>query len=103
MASEPVVVPAAESRRAVEGHVINGKATFQQYDDAVWGPSACSAAGVPLGTVVTLTNLNSGLSASCTVRAKLDPATGFVLITDDTVFSAVADPVVGIVPVRITW
>jgi hypothetical protein len=84
-------------------HAVEGKATFQQYDDALWGPAACSAATIPIGTVVHLTNLNSGLSATCTVRARVEASTGFVLISDDTVFSAIADPVVGIIPVRITW
>jgi hypothetical protein len=84
-------------------HLLEGKATFQRYDQALWGPAACSATGIPIGTEVHVLNTNSGQTAACTVRAHLDPGASFVLVTDAAVFSAIGDPVVGVVPVRITW
>jgi len=101
-ASTTVPVPAPTVTTGAK-HSIEGRATFQPYDDTLWGPAACTATGIPIGTVVRITNLNSGLSATCTVRAKFAATLGFVIVTDDSVFSAVADPVVGIIPVRVTW
>lgn len=80
-----------------------GRATFHQYDDAVWGASSCAHGAAPLGTVITIRNLDTGQTATCVVRDRVDPATGFSLDVDTEVFAQFGDLATGVAPVGISW
>lgn len=80
-----------------------GRATFHQYDDAVWGSGSCAHATAPMGTVISIRNLDTGQTATCVVRDRVDPATGFTLDVDTEVFAQFGDLATGIAPVGIFW
>lgn len=85
------------------GSFEDGKATFLGYDDATWGPATCAHRTLPKGTVVAITNLDNGRTATCVVRDRGPFAAGRIIDLDRDVFALLADPSVGVIPVRITW
>lgn len=85
------------------GNAEEGKATFLSYDAEVYGDRPCSHRTLPIGTVVSVTNLNNGKTATCVVQDRGPYVTGRLIDLDVEVFSDLADPAVGVIPVRITW
>ncbi|MCU1354487.1 MAG: hypothetical protein JWM05_3696, partial [Acidimicrobiales bacterium] len=75
-----------------------GQATY--YD---WKAGNCAHNSLPKGTVVQVTNLNNGRSATCVVgdRGAFGPPT--IIDLDITVFQQIASTRDGRIPVRITW
>ena len=59
---------------------------------------------LPMGTVVMVTNLMTGLSANCTVADRGPFIRGRIIDLDRSVFMAIAEsPGQGVVQVRIEW
>ncbi|MCU1454055.1 MAG: hypothetical protein JWN46_2201 [Acidimicrobiales bacterium] len=75
-----------------------GQATYYS-----WKSGNCAHNSLPMGTVVTVTNLNNGRSATCVVgdRGGFGPPT--IIDLDLSVFSQIANPSEGRIPVRISW
>jgi hypothetical protein len=67
-------------------------------------PGTCAHRTLPKGTVVKVTNLASGRTATCTVADRGPFIAGRIIDLDHSVFMAVADsPGQGVVRVRIEW
>lgn len=66
-------------------------------------PRPCATPLAPSGAVVTVTNVDNGLSTTCvnTLGVSTPPAT--VIAIDTDVFTEIADLVDAPVPVRISW
>jgi hypothetical protein len=80
-----------------------GKATFLSYDPARFGVRPCAHQTLPVDTVVTVTNLNNGKTTTCVVRDRALAAPGRIIELDVEQFQELADPAVGVVPVRLSW
>jgi len=89
-----IAVPADRSDRTVFG-----RATFRS---TVVTPSVCAVRGVPLGTRVTVTNVDNGHSVTCTASALVRNMTDDVLL-HTSAFAGIADLSASPVPVRVTW
>jgi LysM repeat protein len=85
------------------GSTEDGKATFVGYDNARWGDRPCAHKTLPRGTVVTITNLDNGKSTTCVVRDRGPFYPGRIIDLDTEVFAELANPSIGVIPVRITW
>jgi hypothetical protein len=98
-------VPATTAPRAPTTTALaeRGRATFHQYDDALWGASSCAHQSAPMGTVLVVRNLDTGQTTYCVVRDRLDPSTGFVVDVDTEVFANLGDPAAGVAPVAVSW
>jgi uncharacterized protein YabE (DUF348 family) len=66
-------------------------------------PSSCAHKTLPFGTVVRITNLNTGAVASCTIRDRGPFGPGRILDMSKDTFSRIAPLSQGVVPVRIDW
>lgn len=102
-AAAPSSVPRAVTDTPEVADTEEGRATFVRYDDATWGERTCAHRTLPFGTVLTVTNLNSGRQTTCVVRDRGPSSPGRVVDLDADVFAELADPSVGIIPVRISW
>ncbi len=96
-------VPRAVTGASATADTEEGRATFVRYDDATWGERTCAHRTLPFGTMLTVTNLNSGRQTTCVVRDRGPSSPGRVVDLDAEVFAELADPSVGIIPVRISW
>lgn len=63
----------------------------------------CAHRSLPKGTVVTVTNLATGRSATCRVADRGPYVTGRVIDLDRSVFVAIAPSSSGVVTVRLEW
>src|SRR5256714_7723255 len=78
----------------------------QQEGGASWyryKPGTCAHRSLPKGTVVTVTNLATGRSATCTVADRGPFVAGRIIDLDRSVFLAIASGNEGVVRVRIEW
>ncbi|MGH9268890.1 MAG: septal ring lytic transglycosylase RlpA family protein [Acidimicrobiales bacterium] len=78
----------------------------QQHGQATWYATrdgTCAHPSLPMGTVVTVTNLASGLSVLCTVADRGPFGEGRIIDLDREVFAAIAPVGRGVVDVRIEW
>jgi hypothetical protein len=66
-------------------------------------PGTCAHRTLPRGTVVKVTNLATGQSATCTVADRGPFVAGRIIDLDRSVFLAVAESGQGVVRVRIEW
>ena len=66
-------------------------------------PGTCAHRTLPKGTVVTVTNLATGRSATCTVADRGPFVAGRIIDLDRSVFLAIASGNEGVVRVRIEW
>lgn len=81
------------------GGTQEGGASWYRYK-----PGTCAHRTLPKGTVVRVTNLASGKTATCTVADRGPFIAGRIIDLDHSVFLAVADsPGQGVVRVRIEW
>jgi hypothetical protein len=74
--------------------------------DASWystSPATCAHRTLPVGTVVTVTNAKNGKSATCTVEGWGPADTSRAIDLSEDVFTAIANPDLGVVPVTYTW
>lgn len=65
--------------------------------------ASCAHKTLPFGTVVRITNLNTGAVASCTIRDRGPFGPGRILDMSKDTFSRIAPLSQGVVPVRIDW
>jgi rare lipoprotein A len=82
------------------------EAPSSQEGGASWydyNPGECAHQTLPKGTVVTITNLSSGATATCTVTDRGPYGAGRIIDLDKSTFAQLADPSSGIIQVRITW
>jgi rare lipoprotein A len=87
---------------ASDGPALSG----QQEGGASWyhfKPGTCAHRSLPKGTVVKVTNLATGRSATCTVADRGPFVAGRIIDLDRSVFLAVAESGQGVVRVRIEW
>lgn len=77
---------------------MTGQGTYYTYI-----PGGCANNFLPMGTVVTVTNLNNGATTSCVVNDRGAFGPPRILDMDITVFSAIANPSEGVIPIRISW
>jgi rare lipoprotein A (peptidoglycan hydrolase) len=63
----------------------------------------CAHKTLPFGTVVTVVNLETGASTTCTVNDRGPFGAGRIIDLDDSAFAAIASLGQGVIPVRITW
>ena len=67
------------------------------------GSRACAHPTLPTGTALTVTNLNTGKSTTCVVRERGAFPAGRVVELDLEVFTELAEPALGVIPVRLSW
>ena len=91
---------AAPSKSAPpSGNSQSGGATW--YDAAPSG--TCAHRTLPFGTVVTITNLSTGATATCTVHDRGPYVDGLIIDLSKDTFSKLAPLSAGVIQVRITW
>lgn len=83
------------------GRLLRGTATFKRFpNDAETG---CATALVPLGTEITVRNLNNGRKTTCT-NINIGPTSGtFDIVLHTGIFEKIADIVDAPLPVELTW
>jgi rare lipoprotein A (peptidoglycan hydrolase) len=91
--------PSSSSAPAPSGRTETGGATW--YDAAP--PGTCAHKTLPKGTVVTITNLSTGATASCTVSDRGPYAEGMIIDLAKDVFTKLAPLSQGVIQVRINW
>ncbi|MCU1451639.1 MAG: hypothetical protein JWP02_3809, partial [Acidimicrobiales bacterium] len=91
--------PSGASAPAPSGRSETGGATW--YDAAPSG--TCAHKTLPKGTVVTITNLSTGATASCTVADRGPYADGMIIDLAKDVFTRLAPLSQGVIQARITW
>ncbi len=79
-----------------------------QQGNATWyaspfGSDSCASTSVPKGTVVTVTNLNTGASTTCRVMDYGPVPAGRIIDLDDDVFAQLAPLSTGVFPVRVEY
>lgn len=84
-----------------EGRLIRGVASFKQFP-TIEG-SACTTNAIPLGTVITVRNLNNGRKVTCTNLNAVYVPPGFDIVLNISVFTDIADLVDAPLPVELTW
>jgi hypothetical protein len=68
------------------------------------GPTgSCAHPYLPIGTVITVTNVATGASATCTVGGRGPYGGSFIVDLDQATFAKLAPVSAGVVQVRITW
>ncbi len=83
------------------GRILRGKATFHRFPDSV--AKACATNELPLGTVITVRNLNNGRKASCTnINVGFAPA-GADIVLGTELFAQIAQLIDAPLPVELTW
>jgi len=90
--------PAPSDSPAPTGGSQEGGASWYHYK-----PGTCAHRTLPKGTVVKVTNLATGQSATCTVADRGPFVAGRIIDLDRSVFVAIASGNQGVVRVRIEW
>jgi len=80
------------------GHEETGEASW--YGAA---PGTCASPDLPFGTVVTVTDLASGASVTCTIDDREAQNPGRVIDMSEQTFAQLADPSVGLIEVSVRW
>lgn len=79
-----------------------GKATHKRYvDTTVFRP--CTTYLAPSGATITITNIDNGLSTTCTNTLTVSKPADADIVIDTDVYVAIADLVDAPVPVRLSW
>ena len=79
-----------------------GKATYRRYvDTTIFRP--CTTYLAPSGATITVTNVDNGLSTTCTNTLGVSMPAEADIVMDTDVFVAIADLVDAPVPVRLSW
>ena len=79
-----------------------GKATYRRYIDTILD-RPCTTYLVPSGATVTVTNIDNGLSTTCTNTYGVSKPAEADIVMDTDVYVAIADLVDAPVPVRLSW
>ena len=80
------------------GRSETGQGSFYDFTAA-----SCAHKTLPFGTVVRITNLNTGAVTSCTIRDRGPFGPGRILDMSKDTFGRIAPLSQGVVPVRIDW
>ncbi|MGD9996678.1 MAG: hypothetical protein AB7L17_18585 [Ilumatobacteraceae bacterium] len=79
-----------------------GKATYRRYDGTIiFRP--CTSYLAPSGATITVTNIDNGLSTTCTNTLTMPKPPDADLIMDTNVYVAIAALVDAPVPVKLSW
>jgi rare lipoprotein A (peptidoglycan hydrolase) len=92
----PATAPAAGEST---GQTESGEATWYEAPD----PNMCAHKTIPLGTVVTVTDVASGKSTTCRVGDRGPYAEGKIIDLSAETFSRLAPLSAGVVNVRVDW
>ncbi len=95
----PLIIDAA-TPEPTKATVITGRGTHLQYAGTV---DQCTAPGVPGGAMLTVTNIDSGLSITCKNTLGTVVPNGLTITIDTDLFVQIANLVDSPVPVRIDW
>lgn len=91
--------PSSSAAPAPSGNSQSGGGTW--YDAAP--PGTCAHQTLPKGTVVHITDVDTGATATCTVEDRGPYASGMILDMAKDVFSQMAPLSQGVIQIRITW
>lgn len=80
---------------------LQGSASFKRFDPL--SDRKCAAPGVPPNTLITVTNINNGLSITCRSTNGVSVPYGITVAIDTDLFVEIADLVSAPVPVRVSW
>jgi rare lipoprotein A len=107
MAPGPSPTTSASASSPVPGEATQGAAPAgEQSGRASWYQTyngTCAHPSLPLGTMVTVTNLANGRTASCRVADRGPRVAGRIIDLDKEVFDDLAPTGHGVIAVRITW
>ncbi|CAB4550155.1 MAG: hypothetical protein F2534_05350 [Actinobacteria bacterium] len=78
-----------------------GTASFKRFDQTT--DRMCAAPGLPSNTLITVTNIDNGLSITCRTTNGVSVPYGVAVTIDTDLFVKIADLVDAPVPVRISW
>jgi hypothetical protein len=79
-------------------------ASFKRWaKGSTWAPDPCAAWFLKVGTRVTVTNLDNGHTATCTIVDRTGTAKSEVIVLDADIFAQLSDLVHAPIPVRISW
>jgi hypothetical protein len=81
-----------------------GTASFKRWaTGSTWASDPCAAWFLKVGTRVTVTNLDNGHTATCTIVERTGTEKSQVIVLDADVFAQLSDLVHAPIPVRISW
>ena len=97
--------PVRRATQSVAGPVPSstGRSETGQGSHYAFTVASCAHKTLPFGTVVRITNLNTGATASCTIRDRGPFGPGRILDMSKDTFSRLAPLSQGVIPVRIDW
>ncbi|MCZ7528047.1 MAG: ubiquitin-like domain-containing protein [Acidimicrobiia bacterium] len=90
--------PAAPAPSGSGSRVETGQATWYEIT-----PGTCAHKTIPKGTVVKVTNLQTGAWTTCVVADRGPYAAGRIIDLSHTTFAELAPRSTGVIPVRIEW
>lgn len=94
-----IAVPAPPSQTSE-----TGTASFKRWArGSTWATDPCATWFLKVGTRVTVTNLDNGHTATCTVVERTGTDKAQVIVLDADIFAQLSDLVRAPIPVRITW
>ena len=94
-----VVVPVTAPRPTTAGNSERGQATWY----AAAPPGRCASPTLPFGTVLTVTNVDTGASTTCTVDDREQAGYPRVVDMSPSGFAQLASTSLGVVDVTISW
>lgn len=84
-----------------DGRMIRGTASFKQF--LLGEGNACTSNAIPLGSVITVLNMNNGRKVQCTnVNAVYVPP-GFDIVLNMSVFRSIAELIDAPLAVELSW
>jgi rare lipoprotein A (peptidoglycan hydrolase) len=84
-----------------DGQIARGSASYKRFPES--SKTGCATNLVPLGTVLTVLNLNNGRKTTCT-NINIGPTSGtFDIILNTAIFESIAELVDAPIPVELTW
>ncbi|MBA2609918.1 MAG: hypothetical protein H0U92_13330 [Actinobacteria bacterium] len=105
----PTSPPSNTSTRPMPtgGHTTNGseegRASWYEANYHASNPWICAHKTLPMGTVVTVTNVNNGKSITCQVGDRGPYVQGRILDLSKHAFSQLANPSSGLISVKLSW
>jgi hypothetical protein len=96
----PVVASAATAAPASTNE-ITGMGTFKRFEGAT--VPSCTVPTAPSRALITVTNVDNGLSLTCTNNLGITTLAGVIVTIDTDVYVTIADLVDSPVPVRVDW
>ena len=80
---------------------ITGMGTFKRFEGAT--VPSCAAPSAPNRALITVTNVDNGLSLTCTNDLSVSTLGGVIITIDTDLYLTIADLVDTPVPVRVDW